>query len=331
VVKSKVLKSFEGYFYEPITNGNQLCEEPIGEFLFGPMGLFFQICRFFPTNQFPVFLPLTALMGQAGTTGKTRTKSKVGSKSGGEIFNAVLSNKEPTKFKLISKQDVISGEGLLPVVRFRFEIPDNKPLGLPVGQHIFVCAEIEKNDYMRAYTPTSSNVDLGYFELTIKIYPKGVIGNYLYKLSTGDMVAISGPNGKYIYQKNQFKFLGMLAGGTGIAPMIQIIDEIARNSDDTTKISLLYGNLSEKDIIFKEELETYCKKCPNLTVYHVLNKPPPGWTQGEGFITQEMIEKYCPKPSEGKMLLCGPPPMMNGMQTILKEKMGYSVDDLVLF
>lgn len=43
------------------------------------------------------------------------------------------------------------------------------------------------------------------------------------------------------------KHVGMLAGGTGITPMLQISDEIFREgNNDKTKVSLLFANQSEE-------------------------------------------------------------------------------------
>ena len=56
---------------------------------------------------------------------------------------------------------------------YRFALPHPQDvLGLPIGQHISVQAEIDGKEIMRSYTPTSSDDDLGYFDLLIKVsYP----------------------------------------------------------------------------------------------------------------------------------------------------------------
>ena len=54
--------------------------------------------------------------------------------------------------------------------RYRFALPHpSDVLGLPIGQHISVSAEINGKDIMRSYTPTSSDDDLGHFDLLIKV------------------------------------------------------------------------------------------------------------------------------------------------------------------
>lgn len=63
---------------------------------------------------------------------------------------------------------------LFSFTRYRFALPNKDDvLGLPIGQHISVQAEINGKNIMRSYTPTSSDDDLGHFDLLVKviIYP----------------------------------------------------------------------------------------------------------------------------------------------------------------
>lgn len=53
---------------------------------------------------------------------------------------------------------------------YRFALPHPEDvLGLPIGQHISIQAEINGKQIMRSYTPTSSDDDLGHFDLLIKV------------------------------------------------------------------------------------------------------------------------------------------------------------------
>lgn len=84
-------------------------------------------------------------------------------------------------------------------------------------------------------------------------------------------------------------------------------------------MSLIFGNVSEEDILLREELDVLAQKHDNISVYHVLNTPPVGWTQGSGFVNADMIKEHCPAPAKDiKMLLCGPLPMVKAMTEVKK-------------
>lgn len=92
---------------------------------------------------------------------------------------------------------------------------------MPIGQHVSVRANIDGKDVMRSYTPTSLSSDLGYFELMIKSYPTGTLSKWFGELQVGQMVEMRGPKGSFLYTPNMCREIGMIAGGTGITPMLQ--------------------------------------------------------------------------------------------------------------
>ncbi|RKP24467.1 hypothetical protein SYNPS1DRAFT_33212 [Syncephalis pseudoplumigaleata] len=222
----------------------------------------------------------------------------------------VLDTQEFRKFPLVEKR-VISHNTAL----YRFALPSSDDvLGLPIGQHISVQATIDGKDVMRSYTPMSSDDDRGHFDLVIKSYPLGRISKMFSELKIGDHIQVRGPKGAFKYEPNLVKHLGMIAGGTGITPMLQVIRAILKNPADTTQISLIFANISEEDILLREDLDALARQHDQFSVYYVLNNEPEGWTGGVGFVTEEMIRTHCPPPSaDSKILLCGPPPMVKAM------------------
>ncbi|KAG8699341.1 NADH-cytochrome b5 reductase [Ceratobasidium sp. 395] len=232
----------------------------------------------------------------------------------------VLDPKEWKEFPLIEKIDVSPNTAI-----YRFGLPDpNDILGLPIGQHISVQAEINGKDIMRSYTPTSSDDDRGHFDLLVKAYEKGNISRYLSLLKVGQKVRIKGPKGQFNYHPSLSRELGMIAGGTGITPMLQIIRAAMKNPLDLTKISLIYANVTHEDILLKAELDDLATRYPTrFSVYYVLNAPPDVWDGGIGFVTMDMIKEHLPSTDANiKILLCGPPPMMTAMKKHLGD-LGY--------
>ncbi|KAK9722380.1 NADH-cytochrome b5 reductase [Basidiobolus ranarum] len=223
---------------------------------------------------------------------------------------AVLDKVKFQKFPLIEKMIISHNTAI-----YRFGLPHPQDvLGLPIGQHISVMATIDGKEVMRSYTPTSSDDDSGHFDLLIKTYPNGNISRVFADLKLGDTLNVRGPKGNFTYTPGLVKSFGMIAGGTGITPMYQIIHAILKNPEDKTQINLIFANVNQEDILLKSELDELAKKHDNFNLHYVLNNPPEGWTGGVGFVTEAMIKELCPGPSaDSKMLLCGPPPMVKAM------------------
>lgn len=193
---------------------------------------------------------------------------------------------------------------------YRFGLPTpNSILGLPIGQHISLAAELDVTDaktgatarkeVVRSYTPISADVHPGYFDLLIKSYPTGNISRHLATLKVGDKMKVRGPKGAMVYTPNMVRRFGMIAGGTGITPMLQIAKAVlrGRTSGDTTEVDMIFANVDEKDILLKQDIDSLEKEDSRFHVHYVLNNPPAGWTGGVGFVTPEMI-KVC------TLLLC---------------------------
>lgn len=213
---------------------------------------------------------------------------------------------------------------------FTFDLP--KPtdqIGLLAGQYIAVKAFLDGEDVVRYYSPVSRNSEYGKIDLLIKIEPekgnfKKSMCNYLSNLLPGNTLDFKGPLGGFEYHRNAYRAVGMIAGGTGISPMVQIIRSVIAHPEDKTQLTLLYGNYFEDDILCKEEIMYYHGTRDNVKVYMTLNNPPPHWKLGTGFITEDMIKTHLPAPANDiKIVLCGPPVMIKVMIPILK-KVGYT-------
>lgn len=199
------------------------------------------------------------------------------------------------------------------VYRFVFGLPDpNTVLGLPIGQHVAIKAVVDGTTVTRSYTPTSNNLDRGRVELVVKCYPDGLMSRYLSNLEIGEQVPFRGPKGSMKYTKDIARHIGMVAGGTGITPMYQLIRAICENDTDTTQISLVYANRSEADILLREELDSFARRYPaNFKVWYMLDNAPEGWAYGRGFVDVDVLREHMPSPGpETKVLLCGPPGMI---------------------
>jgi cytochrome-b5 reductase len=73
-----------------------------------------------------------------------------------------------------------------------------------------------------------------------------------------------------MYEANMCKYIGMIAGGTGITPMLQIVNAVLKNPNDVTRVSLIFANVAESDILCRKELDKLADD-PRFSVYYVLN------------------------------------------------------------
>ncbi|KJE89688.1 diaphorase [Capsaspora owczarzaki ATCC 30864] len=256
-------------------------------------------------------------------------------------------------FKLVKKEHISHDTR-----RFRFALQSPEHvLGLPIGKHMNLSANIGDQLVVRPYTPTSSDDDLGYFELVVKVYFKNVhpkfpeggkMSQYLEGLRIGDTVDVIGPKGRITYQGNgrlsvceinkpeafrQAKHFGLIAGGTGITPMLQVIAAVLKNPKDTTTLSLLFANQTENDILVRDMLEQYARDHPTrFKVWYTLDKAPAGWKFSEGFINADMIAEHLPAATpDAQILMCGPPPMINFACIPNLEKLGFTAEQFLKF
>jgi len=255
---------------------------------------------------------------------------------------------EKKPIRLIAKESLSHD-----VRKFRFEIPAGQTLGLHAGRHIILSAMKEGKLVARNYSPVSSETQMGYFELCIKVYfpnekfPQGgQMSQYLNSLTIGDSVDVKGPIGKCYYsapgeltifnkdeiQTRKVPSIAMMAGGVGITPFLAIIRKIFSNPADRTHVSLLFANQTEPDIFLRKELEELAEKHSNFQLWYTLDRPPENWTYSRGFITDDMIREHLLDAGKSQVfLICGPPPMVKFACLPNLEKLGVKESDILVW
>jgi cytochrome-b5 reductase len=174
-------------------------------------------------------------------------------------------------------------------------------------------------------TSTNLSMTLGYVDFVIKVYSPnerflkgGFMSQYLDRMEIGDFMNMKGPKGHMTYMgKGNFtiaktvkgskvvreykkKRIGMVAGGTGITPMLQVIRQILKDPEDKTEIWLLFANQTEDDILLRNELEAIPKD--RFHLWYTLDRPPTcGWNYSSGFVNLEMCRDHLPSQSEDTM------------------------------
>ena len=140
------------------------------------------------------------------------------------------------------------------------------------------------------------------------------MSKHIGELKVGDSLLMKGPFKKIDVQPNMKKAIGMVAGGTGITPMLQVIQKLLADPRDTTEIRLLYANNTHDDILLKNMLDALALVHPRFKVYYTLSESPEGWNGYTGYVTKEMLAEIMPPPSDDHLIMvCGPPPMMKAL------------------
>lgn len=163
----------------------------------------------------------------------------------------------------------------------------------------------------RPYTPIFAKNNK--IILAIKKYPNGILSNYLFDAEINSVIKASEPITKREYKK-EFRDVLMIAGGTGITPMLQILD-----FDKQTNFLVLFCNLSANDI-FLEDLLTQHE---NARVVHILQHNNQDKTIEEtkkdiryGMITKEIISELAILDNEllyDFTFVCGPPSFLEAV------------------
>lgn len=173
------------------------------------------------------------------------------------------------------------------------------------------------------------------------------MSEHLHSMNPGQRLDFKGPIPKYPWEANKHDHIALIAGGTGITPMYQLARAIFKNPEDKTKVTLIFGNVSEEDVLLKREWENLEQDYPNrFRAFYTLDNPPEGWPESaKGFITKELLKTVLPKPQDGnvKVFVCGPPGMYKAisgpkkspadqgeLEGYLKE-LGYSKDQVYKF
>lgn len=141
---------------------------------------------------------------------------------------------------------------------FKFEIPDNRKLQMKCGEHLVArCTDQHGNYIIRPYTPVSKLNEKGSFLIAAKLYESGKMSSCMRNWNIGTLVEWRGPFGSFEYYPNKYKRILLLSGGTGITPVLQILNQVLGNEDDVTYIYVIHSSLDASNIIMLEELRQW--------------------------------------------------------------------------
>jgi ferredoxin-NADP reductase len=223
------------------------------------------------------------------------------------------------------------------VVEIRQETPKVKSLILDVpdwtthlaGQHVDVRLTAEDGYQAQRNYSIASPPEDKYLMLTVERIEDGEVSPYLTdELRVGDRIELRGPIGGYFVWnardgKNDGSPLFLIAGGSGIAPLMAMIRHRA-NSQNKVPTKLLYSSRSYDDIIYRAELDHISANDSSLRIIHTLTRrQPQNWLSYERRIDRAMLADIAWRPAEKPLAFtCGPTAVVEKVATYLLE-LGY--------
>ena len=189
---------------------------------------------------------------------------------------------------------------------------DAAPAFLP-GQYVNIDVPGSGDHRSYSFSTAPGERQLGFL---IKKIPDGLMGGWLAGAKPGDRLELTGPMGSFYLRDGEGPLL-FLAGGTGLAPFLSMLEVLAR-ADSQRQIHLIYGVTRDLDLVLVDEIAAYATRLPNFTFATVVadqasDHPRKGW------VTQHMPTDMLAA-GGFDVYLCGPPPMVDSVRHYLDDQ-----------
>lgn len=176
----------------------------------------------------------------------------------------------------------------------------------------------------RYMTPANAPRRDNTMELHVRAVPGGQLSSALvYQAQVGDVLHLSAPiGGRLTVPPGPGPDLLLLAGGTGLAPLKAVVDQLIQERDDR-KVALYVGASFRYELYDLDDLSRMGHLYPALTVIPVLSSDP---SAGEPMTVVEAALRDGPW-HDRQVMVCGSPAMVSGTRRTLVQH-GYAPDSL---
>jgi len=192
----------------------------------------------------------------------------------------------------------------------------------------------------RAYTPLhpmelpslpiTSSAPPGSVDVLVKLYPGGLLSSHIHEMKIGEGIIGTARKGSFQWEPGEWDHILMLCGGTGVVPMLQVINASLRSPSQGEeveaatdrgrpigKLTLVVADRTEADILLNAELTKAVEDAKGrLSLHRVLSKPSFRWRGLRGRIDSKQIERWMRQLNAGSqeqqatrtvVLVSGPP------------------------
>jgi ferredoxin-NADP reductase len=186
------------------------------------------------------------------------------------------------------------------------EVPDWP--GHVAGQHVDVrLTAPDGYSAVRSYSIASAPNPDKRIEITVERLPSGEVSPYLtQEVGVGDRLELRGPiGGWFVWRAQQTEPIQLIAGGSGIVPLMAMIRSRA-SAGSTASFRLLYSVREPGAVFYRDELEALSDQDHSVT-YAYTRAAPKDWPRPPGRIDAALIaDTAWPSKVVPSSYVCGP-------------------------
>jgi len=219
----------------------------------------------------------------------------------------------PRRFNVVKKQ-VESAV----ITSFYFEPEDGgEIMSFEPGQYLTVLLDINGDSVRRNYSLSCAPGE-GYYRISVKREPEGLVSNFLHdNIHEGDVVELLPPSGQFTLQ-SAHRPLILLTGGVGITPAMSMLKAAAPSG---RPIEFVHAALNSSVHAFRDEVEALAKVYPNVRLCYVYSDPLTDDCDHheEGFVSRDLLASRLPENGDADLYFVGPKPFMSTMYRYASE------------
>lgn len=204
-------------------------------------------------------------------------------------------------------QATVAGVEALSDTSFRLRV--TLPASLPFLPGQYVNVQVPGSSATRAYS-FSSHPQALEASFLIRNIPGGLMSGYLARAKAGDRMDLTGPMGAF-YLRPVTRPQVFLAGGTGLAPFLSMLEQIATQGT-YQPIRLFYAVTRDADLVELDRLHSLAALIPSLDIVTIVAAPEIDHPQ-RGYVTDHLTAADL-WDGAADVYLCGPPPMVEAVR-----------------
>jgi len=205
------------------------------------------------------------------------------------------------------------------VKSFKLEVPSDKRIDFYPGQFFMVSfVDDPEIKTARAYSIASSPMQKDYLEIALN--KVAAFTEKMFQLKNGDLLKFKGPYGKFYFNEEMNNNLVLIAGGTGITPLMGIV-RYCTDKKLSNKIKFIYSVRTPDEIIYRKELEKIKNLNENFDCVVTITRPEEShkWSGRNGRVDLDLLRENIDNIEGSLYFLCGPKEFVENIVSMLQS------------